>query len=244
MAPVRARERRIHVLQPAAVLKKHLAEALQEEEAKNRAAGKAFVSRVRKKELKELYTSRLLKQTEPVPAAVDVAVNMATGIVMVSSVSGSQLELFEQYFASSFGVKAERILVDVAEGQNLLAAVYENGLTVPVDGHEFRLEEAGQAALVHPETGASVNSKDEATAIDKARQAGLVFSRLKLRLVRVDDDVLEWEFCLASDGSITGLKTPKVENGDGEDADAVILEKLYLIGQVVDVLLALFRNGK
>ena len=48
----------------------------------------------------------------------------------------------------------------------------------------------------------------------------------------------------ASDGSITGLKTPKEEKGDEENADAVIPEKLHLFGQVVKVLLDLFRNGK
>ena len=101
-------------------------------------------------------------QAEPTPSAVDAAENMPTGTVMVSSVSAAQWELFEQSFESSFGVKGERILMGFAQGQNLLAAVYGNGLTVPVDEHRFRLEEAAQAALANPETGAGVNSEEEA----------------------------------------------------------------------------------
>lgn len=37
-----------------------------------------------------------------------------------------------------------------------------------------------------------------------------------------------------ADGSITGLKTPKVEKPD--DGDAVLLEKLYLLGQLMGVI--------
>lgn len=221
------------------VLRKHLAEAMATEEAKVQTEGRK-VSSSRKKELKEVFMSKLLRQAEPVPAAFDVAVNMSTGLILVSSVSTAQLELFEQHFATSFGVKPERWLLDSAEGQKLLATVYEHGLSPTVDGHTFDLSQAGQATLIQLESGASVTAKDEPETISKALQTGLVFSRLKLHLARQDDESLEWTLILGSDGAITGLKTPKVEKPDGDDggnaSDAVLLEKLYLLGLAVDVI--------
>lgn len=223
---------------PSGVLRKHLAEALHGEEAKAQAEGRK-VPRSRKKELKEAFMAKLLRQAEPVPSSFDVAVDMTSGLVLVSSVSSSQLELFEQHFATSFGQKPERWMLDPAEGQKLLATIYEHELMPTVDGHRFSLEQAGQAALAHPESGATVAAKDEPDTIQKALQAGLVFSRLKLRMVRQDDESLEWALSLSAEGSITGLKTPKVEKPDSDDddaSDALLLEKLYLLGQAVGVL--------
>lgn len=220
---------------PSGVLRKHLAEAMQEEEAKAQAEGRK-VARSRKKELKEAFMAKLQRQAEPVPAAFDVAVDMTTGLVLVSSVSAAQLELFEQHVATSFGLKPERWLLDPAEGQKLLATIYEHGLSPTVDGHAFALTQADQATLIQPESGASVTAKDEPETISKALQNGLVFSKLKLRLTRQDDESLEWTLTLSSDGSISGLKTPKVEKQDNDDIDAVLLEKLYLLEQAVGVI--------
>lgn len=96
----------------APVLKLHLEEAFRQEEAKNATEGKAFISRARKKELKELHTAKLMAKAEPVPASADVAVDMSSGLVYVGSTSKSMLETFEEYFERSFGVKPERLFGD------------------------------------------------------------------------------------------------------------------------------------
>ncbi|MEG2005632.1 MAG: recombination-associated protein RdgC, partial [Bilophila sp.] len=173
----------------SAVLKKHMAEALSDEEAKAAAEGNK-VTRKRKKELKELYTAKLMKQAEPVPAALDVAVDMESGQVLVSSVSAAQLALFEQHFRASFPQELEHIVMEPEQGQRLLVAAYEHGLTPPVGEYTFSLQQGGEASLVQSDSGATVTVKDEPDTIDKARQTGLTFSRLKLRLTRQDDDSL------------------------------------------------------
>lgn len=224
----------------SAVLKKHLSDALREEEGKAAAEGRK-VPRGRKKELKEILLAKLQSQTEPVPSSIDVIVDMDSGQILVSSVSTAQIELFEEYFAASFGLKPERFLIDAADGQKLLASIHESGLSPSFDGHAWQLEQASQASLMHPETGATVNTKDEPEAVSRALAAGLVFTRLQCRLFRQDDESLEWTFTLGAEGVITGLKTPKVERPDDDSADGALLEKIYLLEQAVGVLKELTR---
>lgn len=214
------------------VIKKHLAEALREEEAKID-GGK--VSRARKKELKELLAAKLLSQAEPVPSSTDVVLDTSSGLLYVASGTASALELLEEFFESSFGVRPERRDVDPAEGHKLLRAIYEHGLSVTLEGHEYLLGEGGRASLVHPESGATVSAKDEPDTIMQSLESGLQFSRLKVQMVRKGEEDLEWECMLGSDGSISGLKTPKVES-DADEPDSAWLEKIYLMQILVEVL--------
>lgn len=226
---------------PAAVLKKHLSEGLREEEAKAQAEGRN-VSRSRKKELKERLLFKLRSKAEPVPTAVDVAVDMSNGLVLVSTISGGQLELIEAYFETTFDAKLNRWELDTSQGQQALSAIYANRLEPSIDGFTWSLEEAGQAALIHPESGAKVNVKEEPEAVSKALDSGLELVCLKCRLVRQDDESLEWTFSLSASGAITGLKTPKVEK-QGGDLEAALLEKLHLITQAVSVIREVMKGN-
>lgn len=216
------------------VLRKHLAEAMREEEAKAAAEG-TKVKRSRKKGLKEQFAAKLLSQAEPVPASTDVAVDTSTGLVYVAANSAAVLELFESHFEASFGTKLDKLEADPTQGTNLLRAIYEHGLTVSLGEHEYTLGEGGRGSLVHPESGAHVSAKDEPETITKSLEAGLELSRLKVIMARKDEEDLEWEFMLGGEFSLTGLKTPKVESDDDEP-DSAWLEKLYLISLVVGVL--------
>lgn len=216
------------------VIRKHLAESLREEEAL--AAQKGIkVPRSRRKELKELLTARLLSRAEPVPSSTEVALDTSTGLMYVASATSSALELFEEFFESSFGTRPERRDVDPAEGHKLLRAIYEHGLTVTFEGHDYVLSEGGRASLVHPESGATVSAKDEPDTIAQSLESGLQFARLKVCMARKDEADLEWECMLGSDGGLSGLKTPRVEP-DADEPDAAWLEKFYLLHIVVGVL--------
>ena len=85
---------------PSAILKKHLAEMTRDELQRQ---GKTFLSKSRKKELKDLCKSRLLSKTEPRPSMTGIAVDTSNGLVYVASTSKSTLELFENYAKTAFG---------------------------------------------------------------------------------------------------------------------------------------------
>lgn len=94
---------------PPAVVKKHLAQAIKAEELKVKAAGKSFVSRERKKEIKEQVMFVLNKRFLPIPAEFQVIWNVNAGLVYIASVQPKLLELFEEFFVHSFGLHLEQL---------------------------------------------------------------------------------------------------------------------------------------
>ena len=222
------------------VLRKHLADALREEEAQAAAQG-VKVKRSRKKELKEALAAKLMAQAEPVPMSTDVVVDADNGLVYVAANTAATLELFESHFEASFGVKPEKIEADPAQGTQLLRLIYEHSLTIDYDGHSYTLSEGGNGSLVHPENGAVVSARDEPETIAKSLEAGLELSRLKVLMVRKDEEDLEWSLMLGSGFTLNGLKTPKVESED-DDPDSAWLEKIYLVQIAVGVLRGAFAR--
>ena len=87
---------------PPAVIKKHLAVALRREEAQNREMGKKFVSRERKKELREQVLLRLKMRFLPIPAEFQVIWNTAESMVYFTSTQQKMLDLFEDLFVRTF----------------------------------------------------------------------------------------------------------------------------------------------
>ena len=94
---------------PPAVIKKHLAVALKKEEAINQEQGKKFVSRDRKKELKEQVMLKLRMRFLPIPAEFQIIWNTATGIIYFSSTQGKMLDLFQELFSKTFELDLEPI---------------------------------------------------------------------------------------------------------------------------------------
>ncbi len=92
---------------PPAVLKKHTALALRAEEARNREQGKKYISRERKKELREQVSMRLMQRCLPIPAEFNVVWNMADGAVFFASTQSKMLELFQEHFTKSFDLHLE-----------------------------------------------------------------------------------------------------------------------------------------
>ncbi|UZP68861.1 recombination-associated protein RdgC [Desulfovibrio mangrovi] len=92
---------------PSAVLKKHVALELREEERKNKEQGKKYVSRERKKEIREQVQLKLRARSFPIPAEFNVVWNIQTGAVYLASTQSKVLELFEEYFSTTFGLDLE-----------------------------------------------------------------------------------------------------------------------------------------
>lgn len=87
---------------PPAVIKKHTALALKKEEAQMREMGKKFVSRERRKELKEQVLLKLRMRFLPIPAEFQVVWNTAENMVYFASTQQKMLDLFEELFVRTF----------------------------------------------------------------------------------------------------------------------------------------------
>ena len=94
---------------PPAVFKKHYALAVREEKRRMAEQGKQFISRERKKELKEQVQLRLMKHSLPIPAIFDVVWTLDAGLVYLASTQKKILEMFEEYFIKCFELPLEQL---------------------------------------------------------------------------------------------------------------------------------------
>ena len=94
---------------PPAVLKKHYALALREEKRRTIEQGKQFVSRERKKELKEQVQLRLMRHFLPIPAVFDIIWATDADLVYFASTQRKMLDMFEEYFIKSFELPLEQL---------------------------------------------------------------------------------------------------------------------------------------
>ncbi len=92
---------------PPAVFKKHCMIALASELEQAKAEGKAFISKDRRREIREMVMLRLRARSLPVPAVFDAVWNMQTGRVLFCSTNAKAKTLFEDHFNLSFGLNLE-----------------------------------------------------------------------------------------------------------------------------------------
>lgn len=234
---------------PGPVLRKEYGKALQEEQEKARAEGKQFVSRERKKELKELIKARLMAKTPPSPAVVDAALDMTTGQLLVSSTSGRQLESFAEHFKASFDQDIQELnfagleeradaLKDGLAMESFLQEIYGHSRDVSWDGHTFNIAKAGELTL-QKESGETVASKGEPGSVAVGLEAGLYIRKLKV--VITDENAMQWSVVIDRDFRFR-VQAPAVEKEKDADPDAVLLEKLYLLHLAVGAVHELFRS--
>ncbi len=94
---------------PAGVIKKHLALAMREEKEKNAQQNKQFISRERKKELKEQVILQLRSRFLPVPAEFHVLWATDTNVVWFASTQGKMIDMFMEYFTQTFNLHLEQM---------------------------------------------------------------------------------------------------------------------------------------
>ena len=93
---------------PAGVVRKHLVLALKREKAENEKNGKKFISRERRKELKELVQLSLRRHFLPVPGEFNVIWNTANNEIWFASTQEKVIELFAQRFLDTFKLHIEQ----------------------------------------------------------------------------------------------------------------------------------------
>ena len=92
---------------PPAVFKKHVEIALREYKAAIKDDEKRFVSKARKKEIKEQVELRLRARMLPIPAVFDVVWDMRTRVVYFGSTNAKACQLFQDYFKDTFDLELE-----------------------------------------------------------------------------------------------------------------------------------------
>lgn len=94
---------------PAGVIKKHVALAIREEKEKLAQNNQRFISRERKKELKEQVILVLRDRFLPIPAEFNVLWNLPTGEIWFASVQSKMIDLFMEYFLATFELHIEQL---------------------------------------------------------------------------------------------------------------------------------------
>ena len=94
---------------PAGVVRKYLDLALKREKAENEKNGRKFISRERRKELKEQVQMALRKRFLPVPGEFNVIWNTANNEIWFASTQTKVLELFVQRFLATFKLHIEQL---------------------------------------------------------------------------------------------------------------------------------------
>ncbi len=95
---------------PAGVIKKHFALALKDEKQSNAEQNKKFISRERKKELKEQVIIRLRSRFLPVPAEFNVLWETTNNTVWFASTQSKMIELFTELFTQTFNLHLEQMI--------------------------------------------------------------------------------------------------------------------------------------
>jgi Putative exonuclease, RdgC. len=94
---------------PAGVVKKHLALALCQEKERMREQNKTFISRERKKELKEQVMLRLRQRFLPVPGEFNVLWATDKNEVWFASTQNRMIDLFMEEFLKTFELHLEQL---------------------------------------------------------------------------------------------------------------------------------------
>lgn len=94
---------------PPGVVKKHFTLALRKEKSQLQEDGKTFISRDRKKEIKEQVLLELRQRFLPVPAEINVIWNLGNHQVWFASVQSKMVELFMELFLNTFELHLEEL---------------------------------------------------------------------------------------------------------------------------------------
>ena len=94
---------------PAGVVKKHLAVALRDEKKRMHEQGKTFISRERKKELKEQVMLRLRMRFLPIPSEFNVLWAMDRNEIWFASTQNKMIDLFMEEFLKTFELHLEQL---------------------------------------------------------------------------------------------------------------------------------------
>ncbi|WP_319764448.1 recombination-associated protein RdgC [Maridesulfovibrio sp.] len=150
---VRIDERKI----PGAALNKQVEDAIDKEMVEAKKEGKNFISRDRKREIKEQVKLRLRAHTVPTPKVADVWWNTKTNLLFLTDKSKGFVEALDDVFRTAFGTRfvIEPLTLGLDEEKNMV-------------GHDFltSIWNANGTTFSHGEDSAHAFISDNITAAD------------------------------------------------------------------------------
>lgn len=212
-----------------ALLKKEMAVALKEEEARNLESGKKFITRERKAEIKDQVKLRLMARALPTPKSIGVVWDTVNDTVYFLSTNDKEVELFIELFNRTFGLALEEAEIDherTAPSEFLAWLWFNAELTQGNIGGGLYIWDTAKITLSG--TTASVSTVDSAEEAKLALKLGKTISSMSIHM-RNEAENIDCDCILA--GHISRLNGVKgVSPGaDAEDADAAFLEQVYVL---------------
>ena len=256
---------------PAGVVRKHLVLALKREKAENEKNGKKFISRERRKELKELVQLSLRRRFLPVPGEFNVIWNTANNEIWFASTQTKILELFAQRFLDTFRLHIEQLtppylalsMLGEVAGEAIHDADSVDYTMDGILGQDFLTWLWWRAATANPYSAfpVSINTRIVVTGGDGAeKETVMVTSNVvsplkeaKIGLARgkkvsrvtvylIADDFAYEATIDAQTFALSGVRPPEIENEEEANPDDLLLEKIFLIQKVVSQLDAHYRD--
>ena len=205
------------------LLKKEYAVALKEE------AGKKFISRELKLEIKELVKMRLMARTLPTPKSIGVVWDTVNNAVYFLSTNDKEIELFKELFTKTFNLELEETEMDherTAPSEFLAWLWFNAELTNGHIGEGLYIWNTSKITLSG--STASVSTVDSAEEAKLSLKLGKTISSMS---VHMRDETKNIRCDCVLDGHISRLNGIKgIPFGrDAEDEDAAFLEQIYVL---------------
>ncbi len=199
----------------AAAIRLQLEEKIREEKEAGQKIGSA-----RRKELREAITEALTAQAPYVPSLTDCIWDGEKGRLLIGSVSAKAVQPLLDLFDGTFQMDLEVIEPHV-DMQTVFAGIQrKNG----IDVGGYNIQPMGSASLASEDmaekSAVAVINKPEAVA--QALADGLMIRKMGLVASRDENDENQIFFTLDSGLVVNGLRLPKPDKDDEEDATLLI----------------------
>ncbi len=138
---------------------------------------------------------------------------------------------------------------DMVLGQEFLTWLWFRSETGPAsfsdgDGRPFSVVMERRVVVQRGE-GDALETAAVSGSLSQLREARLGLrtgKKVTRSLIRLEQESLSWQISLkAEDFAMGSLRTPKVEQEDDDDPDAVFLEKMYLVDRCLQLFDTCFR---
>lgn len=246
---IRIDERKI----PGAALNKQVEDAIDKEMAEAKKEGKNFISRDRKREIKEQVKLRLRAHTVPTPKVADVWWNTKTNLLFLTDKSKGFVEALDDVFRTAFGTRfvIEPLTLGLDEennmvGHDFLTAIWNaNGTTFSHgedSAHAFISDNITAADAQETIKVSEVGSNAEFDDIKRAVEDGKFIIGAQLTISYDDTD-----YEIDVDSALTPIlkvSVPAVTHLEPEEIDGAMLTQIDRVETAFGLLNSLVLNWK
>lgn len=246
---IRIDERKI----PSAALKKQTEDAIDFELEKVRKEGRNFLSKDRKKEIKDQVKLKLLTRTVPTPKVADVWWNTKTNLLFLTDKSKAFTKALEDIFRAVFGTRftLEKVEMGLDEEKSMIGHDF---LTAIWNQNEFVFAHKGTMATAFISDNitaadaqetikvSEVGSNAEFDDIKRAVKDGKMIVSAQLTISYEDTD-----YIIDVDSNLTPINKvtlPTVSHFEAEEIDGAMLIQIDRTETAFGLLSSLFKRWK